>query len=95
MLRTGQMRLPVRTIKPVTQQMPVVIQQMPAIPPPLPDFPFIGEYYLYNGKKVQCVESDSCHGCVNINRPCSNSLVKKCRADMRPDGKSVIFIKAD
>jgi hypothetical protein len=78
MLRTGQMRLPVRTIKPVVSVHPI-----------------IGEYYMHNGHKVKCIESATCEGCVNVNVYCHESLYGKCREGMRPDGKSVIFIKAD
>ena len=89
MLRTGQMRLPVRAIK------SAAIQAMPAVIQELPDYPIIGEYYMYKGVKIKCVQARilMCSGCIKYTLGCDNR--KQCIFSMRPGGKSVIFIKAD
>ena len=88
MLRTGQMRLHVRAIKPVTQELPAVIQE-------LPEHPTIGEYYLHKGEKVKCIEYSGCDECICYAKGCNAYILTRCMASRRIDGKSVIFIKAD
>ena len=63
-LRTGQMRLPVRAVKPVQLQYKAPVAEVIT---ELPQAPGIGKFYVYKGRKVQCVASDNCDECI---RPC-------------------------
>lgn len=77
-LRTGQMRLPVRTAKPIELQYKPTGEALPELPQGpvsdtasanvhvqlLPQAPEVGKIYTYYGRKVKCVESDNCDGCI-------------------------------
>ena len=85
MLRTGQMRLPVRVVKPVQLQHKAPVEVLPE----LPQEPTIGEFYVYKGHKVQCVEARGCVGCFRRADLCAEHL---CKPVNRQDRKSVQFV---
>lgn len=89
MLRTGQMRLPVRTAKPVELQYKAPVAEVIT---ELTREPEIGKIYMYKGRKVECVARGGCRDCI---RPCATRDGVFCSLSVRADGKSVQFLPVD
>ena len=57
----------------------------------------IGEIFIYNGKKLQCVEDhlDICDRCYYFNRyGCNDKHIRgECSKNLRKDHKSIIFVE--
>lgn len=85
MLRTGQMRLPVRAVKPVELQYKLPVGALPE----LPRAPEIGKFYVYKGRKVRCVKSNSCDECIG---PCDEIY---CSSLFSFDGVPIKIISVD
>ena len=88
MLRTGQMRLPVRVVKPVQLHYKSPVEVLPE----LPREPEVGKLYMYKGSKIECIARGGCRDCI---RPCATMDGIICSLASRVDGKSVQFIPVD